>query len=666
MDSESKSITVEETFTTTTTTTASDNMSSTPFASKALTDDSIPTTTVDESVAEKKKTSGNLDNDDVNNTSTDEGESLEAEINDAVVASDIPHAVDTEKGDSVIVEKEQKNDDTEEEKTAVGEKDASTAAAAVVAEKTETSTSNAESKLESPSLTTTNEMKANDVSPVADINDRDTLDIDRKNPIFETKTSTEKDVKLLGEKADPLADDDVIGMEVSVESRNNDNKPASAVSFAENNEADTNATAISSQSMEDEFDKRKEVNLERSLNAKLDVNANSADTVDEDIVMEDGSIEAARESKEKVEILETITITEQALTRTLSQTDSDTSMEDDEDIGIITPNIASGDNKPESVMETDNNKEYTDASAENEDKDDNNNKRDSKNRKKESNSSSNSNKGNKKSDKKNKKRKANTVPEPVKEEEPIEEEEYEVEAIVTHKIYKGKVVKYEIKWKGYPPEDNTMESATTIHDDVPDLCIDYWNRQPQNVSRPSNIPKPSKSKATTDEPSQQNSRSEENVKSKETSITSTEVSDRKEDGLNAKAVADNKKPISRQQQQQRGKNVTGQKRTQADVNEDEPETDDAMPKKYQKLMEHIPPYMADLNYIFPINWPNDKTNWSLDVKKICVQQSPLDKKKLFCFIEWNNGKRTIHNMKEVHQKIPEKLIQYYEERLQFV
>lgn len=69
------------------------------------------------------------------------------------------------------------------------------------------------------------------------------------------------------------------------------------------------------------------------------------------------------------------------------------------------------------------------------------------------------------------------------EEEEEEEAEYEVEKIVGHKIFKvimkqkkkrceqvlimysiqGKVVQYEIKWKGYPDEENTLEKANTIH-----------------------------------------------------------------------------------------------------------------------------------------------------------------------------------------------------------
>ncbi|OAD05094.1 hypothetical protein MUCCIDRAFT_155801 [Mucor lusitanicus CBS 277.49] len=86
----------------------------------------------------------------------------------------------------------------------------------------------------------------------------------------------------------------------------------------------------------------------------------------------------------------------------------------------------------------------------------------------------------------------------------------------------------------------------------------------------------------------------------------------------------------------------------------------------KKNMEHIPDYMVKLGYQFPTHWPNKKTEWDVDVKKVCVQASPIDAKVRFTYLEWNNGEKTIHSMKEAHEMIPEKLIHYYEERLQFV
>lgn len=72
-------------------------------------------------------------------------------------------------------------------------------------------------------------------------------------------------------------------------------------------------------------------------------------------------------------------------------------------------------------------------------------------------------------------------------------------------------------------------------------------------------------------------------------------------------------------------------------------------------MEHIPDYMVKLGYQFPVHWPNKKTEWDVDVKRVCVQASPIDSKVRFTYLEWNNGERTIHPMKEAHEMIPEKV-----------
>jgi hypothetical protein len=44
------------------------------------------------------------------------------------------------------------------------------------------------------------------------------------------------------------------------------------------------------------------------------------------------------------------------------------------------------------------------------------------------------------------------------------EHEYEVEAIVNHRLYgKRKTLQYLFKWKGYPDADNTWEPAPQVH-----------------------------------------------------------------------------------------------------------------------------------------------------------------------------------------------------------
>ncbi|KAG1072366.1 hypothetical protein G6F42_025920 [Rhizopus arrhizus] len=72
--------------------------------------------------------------------------------------------------------------------------------------------------------------------------------------------------------------------------------------------------------------------------------------------------------------------------------------------------------------------------------------------------------------------------------EEIDEEmpEYEVENIAGHRVFKGKVVKYVVKWKGYPSSENTIENAITMHDDVPELCAAYWAACKEKI--PDNVP----------------------------------------------------------------------------------------------------------------------------------------------------------------------------------
>jgi hypothetical protein len=57
------------------------------------------------------------------------------------------------------------------------------------------------------------------------------------------------------------------------------------------------------------------------------------------------------------------------------------------------------------------------------------------------------------------------------------EHEYEVEAIVNHRLHgKRKALQYLLKWKGYPDADNTWEPAPQVH--APALIEEYHQRRP--------------------------------------------------------------------------------------------------------------------------------------------------------------------------------------------
>ncbi|KAI8886454.1 hypothetical protein K501DRAFT_283798, partial [Backusella circina FSU 941] len=182
-----------------------------------------------------------------------------------------------------------------------------------------------------------------------------------------------------------------------------------------------------------------------------------------------------------------------------------------------------------------------------------------------------------------------------------EEEEYEVEAIRTHKTYKGAVKKYVIKWKGWPEEDNTLETSESIHADVPEICTQYWSKTTHKVI-PSNVTQfiHTKKRKASPEPS--------NPPKKKRAATFN---------------------VSRNEVTRR-----------------------------LKLEGFIIPSTEE--------WPNTIDEWEKELKMIrSVQPSELDAAKLLAYLEWNNGKKTIHLLQDTHYKCPKKLIDYYEGRLRF-
>ncbi|KAI9275331.1 hypothetical protein BY458DRAFT_434541 [Sporodiniella umbellata] len=189
-----------------------------------------------------------------------------------------------------------------------------------------------------------------------------------------------------------------------------------------------------------------------------------------------------------------------------------------------------------------------------------------------------------------------------------EEREYEIEKIVGHKLVKGKVTKYEIKWKGYSKEDNTMESADSIHDDAPEICEKYWDSF--DIQRPKNAP--------------------------------GYIQDAKKSDTKPKKNTNQKKETRE----------TKSKRAAEEID---------------SILEHVPRCMTEKGYIVPKTYPNDTTDWDAELKTIAaVQLSPVDKNVMLAYVEWLNGQKTIHRMAEVHTKSPENLVDYYEARLRFV
>ncbi|KAG1051144.1 hypothetical protein G6F43_006632 [Rhizopus delemar] len=201
-----------------------------------------------------------------------------------------------------------------------------------------------------------------------------------------------------------------------------------------------------------------------------------------------------------------------------------------------------------------------------------------------------------------------------------EDSEYEIEKIVSHRTFKGKVVKYEIKWKGYSDSDNTMENANEIHSDVYDLCEKYWDDL--GTKRPLNAPGYGKDMHNT---------------TKKTSITQSRPP-----------------PLP--------------SKTAPKTNKREPKpTKKSLNNEDMISMLDVPRCMAEKGYTFPIAFPDKNTQWNEELKKVStIQVSPVDNTLVLVYVEWKNGQKTIHSLKEIHEKCPGHLIDYYEARVQFV
>ncbi|OBZ81091.1 hypothetical protein A0J61_10860, partial [Choanephora cucurbitarum] len=245
-------------------------------------------------------------------------------------------------------------------------------------------------------------------------------------------------------------------------------------------------------------------------------------------------------------------------------------------------------------------------------------------------------------------------PEPVKKQE--EEEEYEIERIEGHRIFKGKVVTYEIKWKGYPTSQNTTERANTIHADVYDLCAAYWDSLP-HITRPSNAPKrtqPNPSPAVENE----SPNSLENKEAKAVSPKPQETSSPKKRSQ-ANVSTNNKRPRLQEPKQEitpkalSPSPVTRQSSEESEKRTRKRNVESSEEEEEEVYARHVPDYMTELGYRFETEFPKANANWNRDIIKVCVQASPVNPKRILCYAEWNNGKKTIHPMNVAHQKIPQ-------------
>ncbi|CAG8546658.1 5021_t:CDS:2, partial [Paraglomus occultum] len=180
------------------------------------------------------------------------------------------------------------------------------------------------------------------------------------------------------------------------------------------------------------------------------------------------------------------------------------------------------------------------------------------------------------------------------------EDEYEVEAIVDHKKTKG-IMKYYIKWKGYPSDENTWESADNLNCD--DLVQAYWLQSKERNNKEKKKKHKYKTKGGSSKRSETPDRFEEKDAKRQRIRDRTDENDKTR------------------------RNRTKHTREKSDNDEDE-------------------------------DWDNQITS----VETVTRDEKSNE---LMVYLRWKNGDTSKHTAKEANRKCPQKMIKFYEQRLTF-
>ncbi|KAI9275655.1 hypothetical protein BDA99DRAFT_193033 [Phascolomyces articulosus] len=186
----------------------------------------------------------------------------------------------------------------------------------------------------------------------------------------------------------------------------------------------------------------------------------------------------------------------------------------------------------------------------------------------------------------------------------VSEEKYEVEEILAHKVYRNRVVKYEIKWVGYSNKHNTWEPASSVHEDCPKICAKYWSKhEPRPINAPTN--------STSKQPQQQQHK---------------------------KSDASNK-------QESYIKRLENHNITDEDL--------------------HVSLKNQGFHIAYGSGFPTKSTDWMLEMRQIHLVQKVEGTDQILAYVSWANRKKTVHVVQELHDKCPGELISYYEARIRF-
>ncbi|XJO73738.1 hypothetical protein BDV3_001901 [Batrachochytrium dendrobatidis] len=202
----------------------------------------------------------------------------------------------------------------------------------------------------------------------------------------------------------------------------------------------------------------------------------------------------------------------------------------------------------------------------------------------------------------------------------LDDEVYEVEAIVDFRINEGKE-QFFIKWKGYASVENTWESADVVN--APILIKKFWNQHPKfkNATKLS-----------------------ESTHELDTNTKLLKVPSQKNTLAKNKTKSQKSKPGNK-------RNSELDSFTKQDT--DDTDEQDDLSKVYHSIDSLSRAVL-------------DKASWENDVVNIeTMEASATGEDDLAVYINWKNGKKTVVSSKVANTKCPQKIIKFYENHIKF-
>ncbi|KAI9260258.1 hypothetical protein BY458DRAFT_516632 [Sporodiniella umbellata] len=237
-------------------------------------------------------------------------------------------------------------------------------------------------------------------------------------------------------------------------------------------------------------------------------------------------------------------------------------------------------------------------------------------------------------------------------------EEYEVEAIVDHKVFnkshrKKRLFKYLIKWLNYDDEDNTWERSDNLN--CEDIVEKYWeaipDQHPDKIVYKESLSSPKPMVIENDDSS-----SEGIVESEALTATINGVPEKRPVGDDSQS--EDKRPRSTIYfEQQEEPAALKAKKIKLVLNESDSSTvvESSNKEKSEDENEQI---------VFDDSFGLDRENWEQDACKIEYIGREVEGSPLFCLLKWTDGIRSMHPLTQVRQRCPQLLIDRFVDMIQ--